>query len=758
MNNEKFIKAQVTVDKVIFYKDDWGVFVATVDKVFKGTLLTDPNETTFTGVMPKLKAGEGYTVTAEYAEHSKYGPQYALNMIASSITLDDKDPASQRKFLESIFTQGQVKSMYEALPDPYRALKDGNAVALVNIKGCGLKNATSWINKFKKNYHRSLIFAELSDYNLSASIIDKLLNTYKTPEMVIQKVKEDPYVLVTDVRGIGWKIADNIAVAGGMALDDPKRIKAYIYQYMDDRGNDGYSWITEDEFLGAIFQEFGEDIKDELIIDAVQMLEPYLWRDKEEKRIGLKYFYTYESRIAEQLLRIRNAESRLTIPENWMDAVHRIERLQGWEYTDEQINVIKKALYTNVILIQGHSGTGKSSLVKAILEVYRGRTFVQCAFSGKAASRLMEVTGQDGYTIHRLLGYPQGEPEHQGFRYHEGDPLTEDIYIVDEISMVDMKLFYYLLRAIPNGAKVICLGDNGQLEAIGAGNIAYDLLISPEIESCTLTKIHRQAEESAIVTESLKIKNRQQIIPEDWVGHEVRGQLQDLDITCYSDPSNTYYEVMKAFNKVWNEKKHLGPRAIMDIQVIVPMKNRGASTYQLNNVIQEICNPGNKEKVYIDSQYGGYYLKVGDKVINTVNNYKTHPNIYNGNVGIVKGFGEEIDEKGETCQIMTIDFDSIGEVDIPYKMWKAIELSYALTVHKIEGSEMDTAIFGFDYSAFTLLSKELVYTGITRAKKKCYLIAQNRALRFATTHSEVRQKQTHLQRCLHDLAHPVIIF
>ena len=757
-NNENILEAQITVTREVFYKDDFGIIRATVDKVTKGKLNTDKDDTTFKGTMPRIRVGEGYKVTAEYVEDKTWGGQYNVIMIASSITLDDKDEESKKKYLKSIFTEKQVESMYKCIPDPYTALREENAQELVKIKGCGLHTSIEWINKFQKEYRRSLIYAELHDYCLSSSIIDKLLKAYKTPELVIQKVKEDPYALVTEVYGIGWATADNIAVAGGLSMDDPKRIKAYMFQYMDDKGNDGYSWITEDEFLGAIFEQFGEDIKDERILEAVKLLEPLLWRDKEEKKIGLKYFYNFEEKIARELLRLRNTENKLKY-DNWEEAVKRVERLQGWEYTEEQKKVIKKALDVNMILIQGHSGTGKTSIVRAILECLKSYSFVQCAFSGKAASRLMEVTGKDGYTIHRLLGYPStDEIAKNEFLYNDENKLGYDIVIVDEISMIDMKLFYYLLRSIENGAKVICLGDNGQLEAIGAGNIAYDMLCSPEVESCTLTQIHRQAENSAIVTESLKIKDKRQIIPEDWVGHEVRGHLQDLDITCYSDASNTYYEILKVFNNEWNKVKDQ-PNAIMDIQVIVPMKQRGgASTYTLNNVIQEICNGKETRQQYMNSQYGGYYLKVGDKVINSVNNYKTSPNIYNGNMGKLKRFSHYYNESGNKIEYMVVDFDGIGEVEIEKKYWGNIDLAYALTAHRTQGSEFPIVIFGIDYTSFKLLSKELVYTGITRAKKKCYLIAQNKALRYATSHSEVRLKQTHLQKCLHDIAHPKIIF
>ena len=366
----------------------------------------------------------------------------------------------------------------------------------------------------------------------------------------------------------------------------------------------------------------------------------------------------------------------------------------------------------------------------------------------------MEVTGEDGYTIHRLLGFPKGDDNKGRFLYHDENPLTYDIYIIDEVSMIDLSLFYYLLRAIPTGAKVICLGDNGQLEAIGSGNIAYDLLCSPEVPSITLNKIHRQAEESAIITESVKVRNKQQIVPKDWIGHEVRGKLQDLDITCYSDASNTFYKVMQRFAMCWDENPN-----IKDLQVIVPVKTKGtASTYSLNNAIQEICNPlKNKDdeiKQFADRDKP-FFIRVGDKVINVVNNYKVEPNIFNGNIGIVTKFWRDEDEDED---YMTINFDGIGIVDVPKSSWKGIELAYCVTTHKFQGSQSDTVIFAFDFGAYTLLSKELVYTGITRAKKKCYLIAQTGALRYATANSSIRLKQTHLQQCLHDIAHPKVIF
>lgn len=749
------IKVECTVKKILFFKNNWGIIACNIDKILEGELKTDKDHTIMKGEMPTVIEGEQYKATCTFTTDSKYGDQYNIEMFTSNITLDTADKAGQRKFLESIFTKGQVAAMYEALEDPYQAFLNQDAISLCKVKGCGIRTCPVWLLRFQENYHRAIIYSELDDYNLSTYIIDKLLERYKTPEIVIEKVKENPYTLVTEVRGIGWGIADKIAMASGMSEYDPKRISAFISYYLYEQGENGYSWITNDHLMGAILERFGNEIPDTPITEAMQSLvkEDKIWHSDDKQRIGIKWFYIIERKIAKDLIRLLKAPNKFKY-ENWEEVISRIERLQGWEFNEEQKTGIQLALNNNVVLIQGPAGSGKSSLVWAVIEILKGYDFVQCALSGKAASRLMEITGQEGYTIHRLLEYPKGDDSHGKFVYYEENKMYHDIYIVDEVSMIDLNLFSHLLQAIEDGSKVIFLGDNGQLEAIGSGNIAFDLLNSEEIPSITLTKIHRQAEKSAIITESVKIRNKVQIVPKDWVGHEVRGELQDLDLTCYGDNSNTYYKIMEQVQRYW-----VANNEIKNLQVIVPMKTKGnACTYILNNAIQELVNPskkGLKETRLFIAKGMPYILRVGDKVINTVNNYKVEPNIFNGNIGIIKDIWFDPETEKE---MMTISFEGIGEVNLEYEFWKNIELGYALTCHKMQGSECDTIIFGLDFNSFTLLSKELLYTGITRAKKKCYLIAQTSALRYGTGKSSVTDKQTHLKEQLHEIAHPKVIF
>ena len=370
------------------------------------------------------------------------------------------------------------------------------------------------------------------------------------------------------------------------------------------------------------------------------------------------------------------------------------------------------------------------------------------------------------------MGYNPNSKNGKLFAFDENAPLPQDIIILDEISMVDGQLFYQLLRAIPSGSKLIMLGDVGQLESIGCSNIAHDMIQSPEIPSIELTKIHRQATTSAIVTESIKVRHGEQVIPKDWVGVETRGELQDLTYDCYSDKSNTFYKVVQYASRLIEAGV-----GVLDMQVIVPVKETDSGTWVLNSALQELCNPKDDSKdelfVHYDTRHDGI-LRVGDKVINTQNDYSSlgyedqwelesekyssketevgeNVPIYNGNIGVI----EKINFLKEE---IVVNFFGIGRVIIKRSKLSSLLLGYAITCHKLQGSECDYVIFGMDFGSYVLLTKEMVYTAITRAKKHCYVIAQNGALRYAVAQNSVSQKQTLLQVFLHDLAHPKLVF
>ena len=759
-NYTKELKAVVEIESVRFFNRDtnWGIVICTIDKVIEGVpALDDKKQITVKGTMAEPNAGGVYNLKGKCINDPKWGVQYDIVSFCVAVPLTTDDRAAQKKYISSLYTPREVQEMYDTLDNPYEALLNKDTKSLVKISGCGLKVAHRWIKKFHTNLDIAKILLELPEYNLTNNMISKLLKRYSAPELVIEKVKKNPYSLMEEVDGIGWKTADKIALDGGMKPWCEERIGGFIMYYLKQCGENGRSWIEPDELLGAILENLGEDIPDFNISITIQNLGDKLWKSEDKDKIGLMRYFNLEMRIAEELIRLRDAKSKIDPKEyiGWEDKIKRQEEIQGWEFTEEQKSGIELALKQNLVLIQGLSGTGKSSTVGGFLKCIGKHEFAQAALSGRAASRMQEITGEEGHTIHRLLGYPcHDDNSKNGFFYHQDHKLPQDVYIIDEISMIGLELFYYLLRAIPSGSKVLLIGDYGQLESIGSGNVAYDILLSDSIPSLLLTKIHRQAARSGIISESLKVRDGIQLVEKDWTGEEIRGELQDLKIKCFLDKSNTYYEVIKAFSK----ELHTENFNIYDHQIIVPIKKRGTcNTYELNNAIQELYNDnpdGEKREVPIYRDHRNLILRVGDKVINRVNNYRTTPPIYNGNIGILRRF--DINDDGD--DVMIVDFIGIGEVELVKEYWSNIDLAYALTCHSVQGSQFKDVIIGLDADSYSLLTKELVYTAITRGMKKTQLYAQTKALRMAIGRHGVSNKQTHLQDCLYNIDHPRVIF
>lgn len=749
------IKAVVIIENIVYFKDNWGIVNCSVSKNVSGKfVLNYKDRFTLKGTMPTLRVGQEYNLTAKEVEDKKYGLQYDCVCIA--LVMDVMDGKGQKKFLEHIFTENQVKSMYEALENPYDIFLKEDTQSLIKIRGCGIKTALNWLNRFKKHYALSRIYVELEDYNLTNNLVSKLVAHYNSPDLVIEKVRENPYVLC-EVGGIGWKTADQIALDGGLGEFSTERISAYIYYYLQTQGENGFSYVSTDELMGGLIEAFGDNIPDLAIAQSIHDMGDKLWWNKEKTKIGLMRYRVLEDKIASELIRIRDARSNFSY-DNWEDVVRKKETMQGWCFTDQQIEGIKTMLTNNIVVIHGLAGTGKSSLVDVMLDVLKNYSSAMCALSGRASARLSEVSNQEGQTIHRLLGFPSMDRTYkQGFSYHDENRLDYDIIIVDEISMIGGSLFYYLLRAVETGSKVILLGDIGQLESIGECKVAADMILSPEIPTVYLDKIHRQAAKSAIITESIAIRHGKQIIEKDWIGTEVRGELQDLVLDVYSDQSNTYYKALQHFSRELESGKN-----IFDIQIICPIKFKGdACTWNLNQAIQDIYNPAakNKKEIVIYYPHGrNGILRVGDKVMNTKNHYQTVDvdtervtPVFNGNVGVIV----DIDT---TNELMVIDFLEIGRIAITKENYGFIELAYAITCHKIQGQQVEVAIFALDYASYTMLSREMLYTGITRAQKKCILIAQSNALRYATTQEKTSQKESHLVDSLNVITHKKLVF
>lgn len=748
--------------KTIHRNNDSYFTIASFDlvKEIDGEVEIHPIYKTFTvvGIMPYLMEDADYEISATEVENKKYGKQYQVNSINLYLPNGIESKEGQKEFLDIIFTKLQVKEMYEALDDPYMTLKDGDISSLVKVKNCGMKTAVAWIDKFKTYMPLSNAMKELSEYGLTEALLRRIVNHYKSSDIAVEIIQNKPYKLI-EVNGVGWHKCDEIAMKGGLKPDSPERIGTYILYYLQERANEGYSYIPADanteiengivsktqkpiNFIDTMIEFFGDDISDEALKGGLDYVNDQLWFSDDRRFVGLKRIYDLEMSVAENLIRIRDGENDFKYS-NWKDIIKQKEIDQGWEYNEQQIEGIKAVLENQVVVITGKAGTGKSSIVDAMIAVLQGYSYAQTALSGRAAARMAEITHEEGYTIHRLLGFPKGDRDHGGFVFHEDNKLPRDIIILDEVSMVDGELFNRLVKAIKTGSKLIMLGDTGQLECIGCMNIAADLIASKEIVSIELSQIHRQAANSGIITESIKAREGIQLIEKDWIGTEVRGKLNDLVLDCFSDKSNTFYKVMQHASSELEDGTD-----IMDLMVIAPSYKNESGVDNLNAALQSLYNPDSPEKkeVFVQKSSKAWILREGDKIINVQNDYyaknKFTAGIFNGNIGVVKNI--DID-----ANTIAVDFQDIpGIMILPKKNWKDLELGYAITCHKAQGSQCKKVIVGLDFGSFIQLSREWVYTAMTRAIDKCYMVAQNNALRYAVSKNSISVKRTHLVKLL----------
>ena len=749
-----------------FTPGSWGILEVDVGQILQGSFPAGFSRNgwfptvAFKGALPPIDTEKTYYFEIEMVADAKSPYKIGFNILFMTQKVRLTKFEEQKLFLESILTEHQIDILYEELIDPFEAIDSGDLFLLSTVKGIGEKTAEKIVetyNRTKKDANAFLVLRE--EFGLTDAAVTKLQQRYLSTDTIIAKLRENPYELMA-LDGYGFKKCDALALKGGMAKDAKFRIRAYVTNFLTEQAEtEGNSWIYLRDLLHGVV-EFVPSIKKEVFAEwlkewtgRVESDEPeFLYYDEEQKRIGLKYYRELEENIAEEIFRLLDApkknlsKCRYTIE----DAIRDCEADNGWEYTDEQKAAIRGFLTNNVEIITARAGSGKTASVGPIARFCEanGLILAQTALSGRAASNLSEVTKIEGKTIHRLLGYsPRG-----GFSHNKDNQIIEDVIIVDELSMNDNELLYRLLQAIPNGSKVIMLGDHSQLEPLSNGNFLKDCLDTNAVPCYRLTKIHRQAQKSAIITESIKVSNGQQIIGNSEIS-EIRGELKDLKIVTYKDGDLSRVKFLTEYRTLLQSGVSSN-----DIIGVVPMKLRGAmSSFALNNDVQKFVNPDpNLPKITLAADKDKYYtIKLGDRVINRKNHYDTITRavyerygfdkdnpvepIYNGNLGFVTDIKEDY---------IVVDFKQQGEVIIPKAYWEDVLLGYVVTTHSFQGSQSPYVIVGLDMSAYMLLSREMLYTALTRSKKYCVLVGQINAVKKATSISRVSVKQTWLKELL----------
>jgi len=748
----------------------YGIVKWNVLSVLDGEVESDKNDiVTITGnYEEEINENKNYTILAKEIMHEKFGKQYQLIFIGE--VLDLTSVGHQKAFLATFLTDGQITEMYKVLDNPLKTVQDHDINSLKKVHGIGDYIANCIIERFEDCKDNCNVYIELDGLGLTPNFIQKLIKQYKNPNKVISIVKENPYQLSFDIDGIGFKTADKIALNQGMSCTSPKRIKGYINYLLTDLAETGNSYIMSGELTSYIYDEFGG--KDNILevytdedgnvignnigtaIDELQHENIIIIEDNESRalrRLYLRKYWELENEISKHLKRLATSDNIFTY-DNWENIIAEQENRQGWKFVEGQRNGIKLGLDNQICFITGGAGTGKSSLVSGILEALKGYSFAQTALAGKASARLQEVTGKEGYTIHRLLGY---KPPYD-FTFNESNPLPYDIIILDEISLVGGEIFLSLLRAIPNGTKLIILGDMGQLESIGCINLAHDLYMSPYIPTVELTEIHRQAQKSGIILASQSIRHQKELFNKKFEGELVLGELQDMYFHITSDRSEVKTQAINQYKK-WYESDIV--KDVMDIQMLAPVKTRGdASVYNLNMEIQEYLNPSQplyKKEFKIefdkkDEDNKPFILRENDKVMCIKNNYKLFntndivTEVFNGWTGILK----EIDiYKGFAIIYFPIIHDSI--IFPVSDLKKSIILGYASTVHKFQGSSAKAIIGVLDYSTPpNMRTKEILYTLITRAELIADVVGQGGAINEAIQVSGISDKNTFLTEML----------
>ena len=733
------IKCKMKIDKIMFPQNrkinsgDFCIFTAKVVEHLAGDYPKTHQifkTVSLKGEVPVIEAGDKFNIEFDSPETNKYGTSYTVLSVTKEINPENKEEV--RDYLR-LMCGDKIALELIKVNNPYKLLQERNNEELLKIKGIKENRLEQIYKKIETYSDNSLAFIKLEPLGLTKTQIKNICYSVGGAISAIEICKKNPYSLIKKVKGIGFKIADDIAIKCGMNPFSPIRIKSAIVHLLEEAGEAGKSYLYASQLLQEIkkvvsieFYTLDAIVKDMLVNKEIVLSDDGM-------RVALPYYIKLEQDIAKEIIRIRDAESNIKVPEDWREIISEIEKKQGWNYTEEQLTGIEMSLTNNMLIVSGKAGSGKSTVTNAMAEILKDYDISLCCLSAKASQRLREVTEMEASTIHKLLGLNINESDEESIVY-------SDIVIIDEASMISGTLFLKLLRAIRSGSKVIILGDDGQLTAIGNCSVFSDLMVSKKVPHIELTKIHRQAEKSAIITKSIDFRNQIPICSRDFSGHTIMGELQDLELFVLPQDS-LLHQIKEKFLedlKVTND--------ILEVQVISALKARGVlSVHNINLVLQSLVNPkvgcsfegANKTKIFI-----------GDKVINLKNNYraknieKEKAGVWNGSIGIV----EEI-RKNEVI----INFTGIGKVIIEKENYNTINLAYAITCHSSQGSQWKRVICGFDMSAYVLLNVELVYTALTRASEHCSLVIERKALDYSARTIEQKTKQTLLPMFISNL-------
>lgn len=677
--------------------------------------------TTVVGQVPRAIPGEYIEATGGWKVDSEHGEQFQARELR---TMAPSTAEGIEKYLGSGLVKGIgphfAKKIVDVFGERTLAIIDESPTFLREIKGIGPKR----ISEIRESWRQQKVVRDIMVFLQSHGVgTGRAVRIYKTyGEQAIDKVRKNPYRLANDIWGIGFATADGLAQRMGFAEQSPLRAEAALRHVLKECADDGHCAYPETGALEEAQKLTG--IATGILQDAVRTLieNKDLVRESDvtpEPWLYLRRFFFAEKTIAERLLSLQQGTGPLPAIDV-EKALGWVEKKVGLALAAQQREAIRQAVTKKVLVITGGPGVGKTTIVRSILEVFRAKG-ARCSLAaptGRAARRLSESTGQPASTLHRLLEY-----DPRGPKRNADHPLEHDLLVVDEMSMVDAALMDQLVRALPEKAALLLVGDADQLPSVGAGSVLADIIASKRVPVVHLTEIFRQAQESGIVRAAYSVHAGEppESTPPDKIG--------DFYLIEADDPARIQELVVSVVRD--RIPKRFGLDPLQDVQVLTPMNRADLGVRTLNQLLQGVLNaPGDEPEI---TRFGVSF-RVGDKVLQTVNNYQKE--VFNGDIGRIK----KIDHDEQTVRI---DFDGNG-VTYEFEELDELSLAYALTIHKSQGSEYPAVVIPLHTQHFLLLRRNLIYTAITRGKKLVVIVGSKKALEMAVRRQDDAHRFTAL--------------
>lgn len=720
--------------------------------VIFGIIDDKKNKVICTGTIPDLITGEELTLKGTWFRHSTYGLQLKVSYWEKSIPTS---LSSIERYLASGFVKGigkkTSKKIVEMFGENTFDIIENDPIQLSKIRGISQSKAEQICLSFREQHMLRNVMMYLQDFDISPAYAVKIYKKYK--DLTFSIMKENPYKLADDIWGIGFKSADRIAMSGGIQPTDKNRIKSAIKFVLNQNSNNsGHCYMLKEFLIKESFSLLELEVLDiDIFLQELQQ-EGQIFQEhyKGNMLVYLNFFYYAEKTISEKLLLLSNQKEEFDF--NYLDkVVLNIENETSVKLATEQKIAVMESLSSGVLIITGGPGTGKTTTIKTIINLLKKEDLeiLLTAPTGRAAKRMTEATGYDAKTMHRLLcaTFSGEDYKKQTFEKNEDDPIEADVIIVDEASMIDVSLMHGFLKAVSMGTRLIFVGDVDQLPSVGAGNVLHDMICSNVIKLVRLEHVFRQAQESAIIRNAHNINNGQEPIYNE----------NNSDFFFMERRQNT--AVINTINELITTRlpKFIGGDEPVEIQILSPMRKGDLGVYNLNIVLQETLNPPSEDKVEITFRQN--IFRRGDKVMQIKNNYGITWDLYgkDGNLiddgtGVYNGDIGKIININKNAETLTVLFDDSKVVKYDFNSLEELELAYAITVHKSQGGEYPVVILPVYSGPPMLMTRNLLYTAITRAKLLVVLVGEKSVVGKMIHNNREIQRNTGLSRRLIDLS------